>query len=101
MITEKSKKENKAIGREEIVYTVKHEGKSQPSRSELSKLLKAKLGSEYFVIIKIKSRFGKADSEILVHTYKDEKTMKYFEQEYLFKRTKEEKAPEASAEASK
>ena len=88
MITEKESKENKAIGRTEIVFTVKHEGKSQPSRVELEGLLKAKIKEKHFIIKKIQSRFGMAESQAIVHAYKDEKTMNYYEPKYLFKRGK-------------
>lgn len=94
MITEKESKENKAIGRREIVYAIKHEGKSQPSRSELEKQLKIKIKEKNFVIKKIKSRFGKPESEALIHAYADEKKMKYYEPQHLFKRTKTEKKEE-------
>jgi len=91
MIREEDKKENKAIGRKEIVFVVTHEGKPQPSRAELEKLLPSKIKEKYFVIKKIESRFGKAESRVVVHAYKDEKTMKHYEPAHLFKRGKPKK----------
>jgi len=98
MITEKEVKDNKAIGRKEIVFTIKHDGKSQPSRTEIYKLLKAKIKEKNFVIIKIKPRFGKAESELMVHAYADEAKMKYYEPQHYFKRTKIEEEKPAEEE---
>ncbi|MBR9678915.1 MAG: 30S ribosomal protein S24e [Nanoarchaeota archaeon] len=93
MITVKEEVDNKAIGRKEIVFLAKHEGKPQPNRNELEKILKTKIKEKHFIIKKIKSQFGKTESQIIVHAYKDEKTMKYYEPEYLFKRTKQPETP--------
>jgi small subunit ribosomal protein S24e len=94
MIREKDSKDNKAIGRKELVFLVKHAGKPQPSRIELEKSLKTKVKEKFFVIRNIKSRFGVPESTVFVHAYKDEKTMKYYEPEHLFKRcVKKEKKP--------
>ena len=98
MIKEKDNRNNKAIGRKEIVYTITHEKQSQPSRKELEKQLKVKIKEKHFIIRKIKSRFGKPESEVTVHAYKDEKTMKYYEPKHLFSRVKEEKKEEPKPE---
>ncbi|MCX8197647.1 MAG: hypothetical protein N3F07_00410 [Candidatus Micrarchaeota archaeon] len=70
------KKENKALGRHEILCEVSFE-KSMPSRKQLREAICAAAGvsPELLVVVSAKSQFGSKRGKVVAHAYKDKKSM--------------------------
>lgn len=69
---EKDKKKNAPMKREEVIFSVNHEGKATPSRADLLKEVasKLKVKDELLIIDKIFSTSGKSESDVTVLVYK-------------------------------
>ncbi|MCD6095318.1 MAG: 30S ribosomal protein S24e [Thermoprotei archaeon] len=78
-------KENRLIGRRELVVNIKHIGLGTPSRYEirerLSKMLSVPL--ELIYVRSLRTEYGKGESFAEVHIYKDQKRALEFEPEYI------------------
>lgn len=100
------KKENKALERTEVEFTIK-DTKITPNRKEVRAKIAALLNAkeELVVITGISHSFGGTDSEAKANVYENEATLKKTEPKYLVERTegkKEKKKEEAKpAEAAK
>ena len=81
-------RENKVIGRVEILGIVTHIGKGTPSRGEIkSAIAKIYSKNKSLIVIKyVKSEYGVGRSKVKAHIYKDQKRLKLFEPEYILKR---------------
>jgi ribosomal protein S24E len=68
----KERKKNAPMKREEVMFSVNHEGKATPSRADLLKEVasKLKVKDELLIIDKIFSTSGKSESEVTVLVYK-------------------------------
>jgi ribosomal protein S24E len=96
-----SKRENKLLGRTEIVFRVKTN--APVKRSELKTRIAAELGVDEKLIIidKILPITGSSDMEAFVKIYKDEEYLNKIEPKYKIERNKvvEENGNEGQAES--
>lgn len=96
-------KKNDVMEREEVLFKVYHDGKSQPSRKEMTDVVEAQLGkkSDFFVIKKIESLFGSSISKVRVNVYSSKDKKEYFESSSILKKNTFEvpKSAEQSANA--
>ena len=101
----KDKKENKALGRQELSCEVKFE-KATPSRKQLREALCAATGvaPELLVIVSARGSFGTNNATVIAHAYKNKEAMAV-EGRHLLVRDglaeKKKKAAKAKAPAKK
>ncbi len=114
MVDVKDRKENVVLGRVELAFSISHEGKSTPSRSEmLDQVAKQEPGSkkELIIIRDVVTRFGQSHTSAVAHIYSDKDVMDNTEAKHLLKRhnltdesaekeTKDEPTAEESADDS-
>lgn len=69
---EKGKKKNAPMKRDEVIFSVSHEGKATPSRQELLKQAASKLNvkDELVIVDRIFSSKGRSESEVSLLVYK-------------------------------
>lgn len=93
--------ENKLLDRVELTFTLRHQGKSTPSKKEIMDaiLSREKVSNPDLVIIKnCKTRFGQALTTGLAYIYETEEAMKV-EPSYIHKRHEAFRASEPEPEA--
>lgn len=93
--------ENKLLDRVELNFTLRHQGKSTPSKKEIMDaiLSQEKVSNPDLVIIKnCKTRFGQALTTGLAYIYETEEAMKV-EPSYIHKRHEVFRASEPEPEA--
>jgi small subunit ribosomal protein S24e len=89
MVDAKDRKENMVLGRVELIFSINHEGKPTPSRSEmLDMVAKQEPGSkrELIVIRDVVTRFGQSHTSAVAHIYSDKDVMDSTEAKYLLER---------------
>jgi len=78
-------RENKLVGRKELVVSIKHVGLGTPSRYEIreriSKMFNVSL--ELVYVRNLRTEYGKGESFAEVHIYEDQKRALEFEPEYI------------------
>ena len=90
------RKENLLLDRVEITFSIRHEGKSTPSRSDLiSEVAKAEPGSkrDQIIVKNVSTRFGQSLTTGTAHIYGSKDSMTA-EAPYLLERHGEKKKPE-------
>jgi ribosomal protein S24E len=72
----KGKKENKSLGRTEIVCSVSF-SKAMPSRKEIREAICAATGvaPELLAVVSVRGSFGSRQAEVIAHAYKDKQGM--------------------------
>lgn len=93
--------ENKLLDRVELNFSLRHQGKSTPSRKDIMDaiLSQEKVSNPDLVIIKnCKTRFGQALTTGVAYIYDSEEAMKV-EPSYVHKRHEAFRAPEPEPEA--
>ena len=88
-------KENRVLGRKEINFEV-GDAKNTPSRKEIRKRIAALKNSkeELVSVIRVQQSYGEHRATGLAFVYKDAKTLKQTEPDYLAKRGTKEKKKE-------
>ncbi|MEA3142694.1 MAG: small subunit ribosomal protein S24e [Thermoplasmata archaeon] len=83
-----SNKENALMGRKEIVFTLRHEGETTPSRVQVRQLLASEVGSktENVVIDSMESEYGRGWSSGTARAYKSADEARKTERVHLLKR---------------
>lgn len=86
-------KENKLLGRKEVLLRIDHLGKGTPTRKEIrekvAEMLKTNIENVY--VISIRTEYGSFVSWAKVHVYDDPQRALQIEPKYIIKRnTKEE-----------
>ncbi|HEX2065965.1 MAG TPA: 30S ribosomal protein S24e [Candidatus Thermoplasmatota archaeon] len=98
-----SNKENALMGRKEIVFTLRHEGETTPSRVQVRQLLAGEVGSktENVVIDAMESEYGLGQTTGTARAYKSADEARKTERTHLLKRNGlyVEKAKKAGADA--
>lgn len=100
-----SNKENALMGRKEIVFTLRHEGETTPSRTQVRQLLAGEVGSktENVVIDAMESEYGRGQTTGSARAYKSADEARKTERTHLLKRNGlyVEKAKKGEAKAKK
>jgi small subunit ribosomal protein S24e len=83
-----SNKENALMGRKEIVFTLRHEGETTPSRVQVRQLLASEVGSktENVVIDSMESEYGLGKTTGTARAYKSADEARKTERVHLLKR---------------
>ncbi|MDQ1446904.1 MAG: small subunit ribosomal protein S24e [Acidimicrobiaceae bacterium] len=83
-----SNKENALMGRKEIVFTLRHEGETTPSRVQVRQLLASEVGSktENVVIDSMESEYGRGWTSGTARAYKSADEARKTERVHLLKR---------------
>jgi small subunit ribosomal protein S24e len=83
-----SNKENALMGRKEIVFTLRHEGETTPSRVQVRQLLASEVGSktENVVIDSMESEYGLGQTHGTARAYKSADEARKTERTHLLKR---------------
>jgi len=80
-----NRKENKILGREEIIFRVRYEGKT-PSREKIREHLRNMLGKGFVVIEYIKTLYGVPEARGYARVYESEEQAKKIEEEHIIER---------------
>lgn len=80
-----NRKTNPLLDREEVEFTVTHEGEPTPSLAEIRKVLRAKLNSkaELTVVDSVYSHFGKSNSSGFAKVYKNKEMLDKIEAKHV------------------
>lgn len=83
-----SNKENALMGRKEIVFTLRHEGETTPSRVQVRQLLASEVGSktENVVIDAMESEYGRGQTRGTARAYRSADDARKTERVHLLKR---------------
>jgi small subunit ribosomal protein S24e len=83
-----SNKENALMGRKEIVFTLRHEGETTPSRVQVRQMLASEVGSktENVVIDSMESEYGLGQTHGTARAYKSADEARKTERVHLLKR---------------
>ncbi len=81
-------RENKLLGRREVVALIAHEGASTPTRQQVREAVASQLGvsPELVFVRSIKTEFGRGVSKAEVHVYSSEAQAKVVEPLYIIAR---------------
>ena len=86
-------KENKLLGRKEVLLRIDHLGKGTPTRKEIrekvAEMLKTSIENVY--VISIRTEYGSFVSWAKVHVYENPQKALEIEPEYIIKRNNPEK----------
>ena len=80
-----NRKENKILGREEIIFRVRYEGKT-PSREKIREHLRNMLGKGFVVIEYIKTLYGVPEARGYARVYESEEQAKKIEEKHIIER---------------
>jgi small subunit ribosomal protein S24e len=96
-----NRKPNPLLEREEVEFTVSHEGEPTPSLIEIRKVLRAKLNSkaDLTVVDSVYSHFGKSNSSGFAKVYKNREMLDKIEAKHVLNKNFE-KAKEEGGETS-
>jgi ribosomal protein S24E len=83
-----SKKENALLGRQEIVFTLRHDGAATPSRTQVRQLLASEIGTktENVVIDAMDSEYGLGATTGTARAYKSPEAARATERVHMLKR---------------
>ena len=97
----KDKKENKALGRQEITCAISFD-KAMPSRKDLREAICTATGisPELMVIVSSKGGFGERSGIVLVHAYADKKALSVEKRHLLVRDGMMEKKKKADKKAA-
>ena len=87
-----SERENKVVGRKELVVEISHTGKGTPKRSEIREKVSEmlKVPGNLVVVRKILTEYGMTLSQALIHVYPSEERLKSIEPRHIVKKNFEE-----------
>jgi small subunit ribosomal protein S24e len=97
-----NRKSNPLLEREEVEFTVSHEGEPTPSLVEIRKVLRAKLNSkaDLTVVDSVYSHFGKSNSTGFAKVYKNKQILEKIEAKHIINKNFEQEAKEEGGETS-
>ena len=83
-----SEKENRVIGRKEILLKILHKEKGTPSYEDVRKVFSNmyKVSNKYFVIKNISTKYGEWTSIATIYLYKDPKRLLEIEPEHILRK---------------
>jgi len=95
-----NRKENKILGREEIIFRVRYEGKT-PSREKIREHLRNMLGKGFVVVEYIKTLYGVPEARGYARVYESEEQAKKIEEEHIIERNFGKKKGKEAKEVEK
>jgi small subunit ribosomal protein S24e len=97
-----NRKPNPLLEREEVEFTVSHEGEPTPSLAEIRKVLRAKLNSkaDLTVVDSVYSHFGKSNSSGFAKVYKNKEMLEKIEAKHVLNKNFKEETKEEGGKTS-